>query len=140
MSDQPSNEPVAKYFSGTADEDQVNASISKAWKEILKDPEKRSAIAKELGANPESLNPDVPPYQAQINGSGLTGAEVLIAFGAAFVLGWAKGAGEEAGKETGKASVKGIKNLWDKYFYKEVSPPGSKKLGKEKLETENEDT
>jgi hypothetical protein len=123
---------IAKTGAGTADEAGLDSLIGKAWRAALSDPNEKARIASLLGVNQDELDPDQPPFAAEIAGSGFTGAEVLIAVAGGFVIGIAK----ELGGAAGKAAAKRLRELWEDYMRDRVSPPGSGKLGAPKNEAE----
>jgi hypothetical protein len=125
---------VALYASGSADEDELNADIAKAWTDALSDPAQRAAIAQELGVAEDALDPKTPPVKALGRGAGLTGAEILIlgAFAGAVV----HGAGEELGKASVKWSIDALRSLWRARLRPKVNPVGKGRLGSDKTPPE----
>jgi hypothetical protein len=119
---------VMKYEAGTADEVRLDELIGKAWSVVLSDPQKQAEIAAALNVKETELDPERPPFRAEITGAGLTGGEVLIAAVAAFAIGFAKDMGGAAGKEAAKR----LRQVWTDYMCDEVSPPGSGRLGRSK--------
>jgi hypothetical protein len=122
---EPAIEPIAREVSGTADEPHLNILIGEAWSTVLDDPKEKAEIAALLGVAESELDPKQPPFHAEIIGSGVTGAEVLIALASGFVLGLAK----DSGSAAGKAASKKLRELWADFMRDRVSPPGSGKLG-----------
>ena len=127
---------IAKYASGTADEEQLNALIADAWRAALKNSKERAEIAALLGVQESGLDPENPPYRAEVSGAGTFGAEILIALAVGFTLGFATEFGKGVGGKVGKEAAKAFAGLWTAHIRNRVSPPGSGRLGLEKEETE----
>ena len=125
MVDQPgdSNTVVARYKSGTADEDRLNGLIAEAWAESLK--KDRQAIADLLGVPADELNPDNPPVAAEGETAGIFGAEILIALSTGFALGFTKEFGKTVGGYVGKKAGAALLKLWEDYLHDRVNPPGT---------------
>jgi hypothetical protein len=129
------NGTLLAYRAGTADDVQLEAAISEAWREALKDPKERTDVAKTLGLPESELDPARPPFEAEITGSGFVGGEVLILVATAFAAGFVKDIASDAGK---KAAEK-LRELWKNHMSYRVSPPGSGKLGGPKNDDKEED-
>jgi hypothetical protein len=134
MTDDPSKNDrvIAKNGVGTVDEPGLAPLIGNAWRIALSDPKDKAEIAALLGAKQDELDPDRPPFTAEIAGAGFTGAEVLIAVAVGFVTGVAK----DLGSAAGKGAAKQLREIWEDYMRDRVSPPGSGKLGAPKDEAE----
>jgi hypothetical protein len=128
---------IAKSKSGTADDEELDKAIAKAWREALSDEKERAEIASLLGAQERELDPSIPPFEARVSGAGTFGAEILIALVVGFAIGAAKGFGEEEGETAGKAAARALNRLWVEYIRDRVSPPGSGILGPEEDDTEH---
>lgn len=122
---------VAKSASGTADEGQLNTLIADAWRVALADPRERAEIATLLGAQEDELDPDNPPFRADVRGAGTFGAEILIALAVGFAVGFAEEFGKGVGGQAGKKAAKALRNLWIYHIRDRVSPPGTGRLGPE---------
>ena len=123
---------VAKTASGSADQEQLNGAIAEAWRLALEGSKERAEIATLLGVQESELNPDNPPFRAEVEGAGTFGAEILILLATSFVTGFAKEFGERIGRQVGKTAADAVKRLWTDYMRDRVSPPGSGWLGPEK--------
>jgi hypothetical protein len=123
---------VTKCASGTADEGELKISIAEAWRAVLKDPKERAEIAALLGAEESELNPEDPPFSAEVEGSGTFGAEVLIALGTGFSVGFVKEFGKGIGSQLGRKAADALRDLWIDHIRDRVSPPGTGRLGPEK--------
>jgi hypothetical protein len=125
-----------RYEAGTADEARLEKSIGEAWKAALNDPQKKAEIANLLKLKESELDPERPPFRAEITGSGLTGGEVIIAVVVAFAMGFGTQFATDMGGAAGKEAARRLRQLWTDYMRDEVSPPGSGKLGPPKDEGE----
>lgn len=127
---------VARYASGAADQDELNTSIADAWRAALSDPKERKEIAALLDAQESELDPDNPPFEAEVRGAGTFGAEILIALGKGVAIGIATAVGKGVGEHVGKRAMDSFRELWSRYICRRVSPPGSGRLGQEKQDVE----
>ena len=125
-----------KASQGTADKDQLDLSIASAWQVALQDSNERAEIAALLGVQESDLDPNSPPFRADIRGAGTFGAEILIALAVGFVVGFAKDFGKGMGSQAGKKSAEALRNLWTDHIRDRASPPGSGRLGPEKEDVE----
>lgn len=123
---------IAKCASGTADQEQLKTSIADAWRAALEDTKERAEIAALLGARESELDPDNPPFRADIRGAGTFGAEILIALAVGFAVGFAEGFGKGVGSKAGEKAAQVLRDLWTHHIRDRVSPPGSGRLGPEK--------
>jgi hypothetical protein len=92
-------EVVARYQAGKLGRKKdLEDAMQQAWTELLEQPNTRAELAAIFKVPGEQL-PKRSPYVASVSEGGITGAEIAIAFAAAFVLAIAKEAGSAAGKK-----------------------------------------
>lgn len=115
---------VERSAAGTADDDELNALIEVAWRDLLAQQQSKQEIATLLGSDPTMLDPKLVPFKARIESGGLTGAEVLIAASTGFAIAFAK----ELGAAAAKALFPKLQQLWTKYIRPRVSPVGSTRM------------
>jgi hypothetical protein len=115
---------IERSAAGTADDDDLNALIESAWRDVLAQQNERKAVAELLSSDPATLDPRLVPFRATIDAGGLTGAEILIVAGTGFASAFAK----EFGAAAAKALFPKLQQLWNKYIRPRVSPAGSTKM------------
>jgi hypothetical protein len=124
---------IVRITSGSADGEELNRLIANAWRDALSDSKERAEIAALLGAQEDELDQNNPPFQAEVEGAGTFGAEILIALAAGFAVGFAKEFGKTLGRAAGKRAAEVLLDLWSDHIRHRVSPPGSGRLGRDKV-------
>jgi hypothetical protein len=115
---------IARYRSGSKDDQAVGKNIEKAWRELV--DTRRDEVAKLLEVPASSLDPTKPPFRAETQAGGITGVEIAVVFVGGFIVGVVK----DLGTEAGTAAAKKVRTLWNEYMAKEVSNPKDPALGK----------
>jgi hypothetical protein len=100
---------LVRYDAGKVDRaEDLNDLIGSVWADAVNDPNDQAQIAAILGLAADRLRDAPSPVGAKISKSGLTGAEVEIAFVSGFVLAIAK----DTGSASGEISLKAVRKVW----------------------------
>lgn len=121
----------ARYRKGSTSTRRIGLAIQQVWADVIEDPQDRARAESLLGLTPGSLSSSSSaPYEVEVEGSGLTGAEALV-----LVILWdfAKDLGYDVAKDaTREMLVRGAKTLWDGLVKKRViAILPAKPIGKE---------
>jgi hypothetical protein len=132
------NDLVVGYFSaGAIDDAGLNRLIARAWTEAVLDPVDSASIASILGVPPDRLRDAPPPVVAEVLQAGITGAEMVLLFAAAFAGAFAKDLGSAAGKSASAATMKLVRKVWERVLWRRIRAADPEALGEERLAEED---
>lgn len=104
---------LARHAAGAIDRAaELNALVAGAWSELLADEADAQRVASEWAVTVGDLRRVPSPIVARVSASGLTGAEILIAFTDAFLIGAAVEVGKRSGAASAKVASDAAKQTW----------------------------
>ena len=103
---------VAIHKAGSTDPDDLDELIRSAWLSAVDDPADRAQLAGLLGLTADQLKTAPAPFRAELRKSGLTGAEIVILFAAAFVNAYGEKLGKAAGTAAADFTIEKARAIW----------------------------